>query len=268
MMFFMNRYKDAALESVRYSYGGDMMGSYQSAELKDGTGGKATLTVERREYHSARMVTTTYEVSGDELEKIRELMLEYDQVRGSKRPRSKIEVMDEGTAHLSFRFAEGYVIDLNSDLDLKAKQSEGFRIIRDYLFGLAGEGTLISQETEERQIRLALDGYTEIFNIRNGVTEEDCLKLGGDHEITSYGDNEKIFYPEEKLDVSGLEPAVSGAPGTLAYYEPWGDVVIFYGEFRPAEGLYELGSLTNVYNSTLELLAGMEGTYRFYAYSE
>ncbi|WP_394919649.1 cyclophilin-like fold protein [uncultured Robinsoniella sp.] len=30
-------------------------------------------------------------------------------------------------------------------------------------------------------------------------------------------------------------------PGTLAYYAPWGNVVLFYGECDGAGGLYELG---------------------------
>ncbi|MBQ7702966.1 MAG: hypothetical protein IJT40_01180 [Firmicutes bacterium] len=121
---------------------------------------------------------------------------------------------------------------------------------------------------EERELRMTVDGYTEIFKIRDGVTEEDLQMLGGEHEITSYSNNEKIFYPEQRLDVSNLEPAGPGGAGVLAYYEPWGDVVIYYGDFEPAPGLYELGNLEHVYNSTVELLAGMEGTYNFYVYSE
>ena len=58
--------------------------------------------------------------------------------------------------------------------------------------------------------------------------------------VENYADNEKIFYPPEKLDVSDTPPA-EGPAGTLAYYEPWGDVAIFYGECPGASGLYELG---------------------------
>lgn len=58
--------------------------------------------------------------------------------------------------------------------------------------------------------------------------------------VENYADNEKIFYPPEQLDVSDAPPA-EGPAGTLAYYEPWGDVAIFYGECPGAGGLYELG---------------------------
>lgn len=59
-------------------------------------------------------------------------------------------------------------------------------------------------------------------------------------ETENYGGNEKIFYPPEKLDVSNT-PMAKGPAGTLSYYEPWGDVAIFYGECRGSSGLYELG---------------------------
>lgn len=46
--------------------------------------------------------------------------------------------------------------------------------------------------------------------------------------VENFGGNEKIFYPPEPLDVSDA-PMAEGPAGTLAYYEPWGDVAIFYG---------------------------------------
>lgn len=60
-------------------------------------------------------------------------------------------------------------------------------------------------------------------------------------EVDDFSDNEKIFYPPEGLDVAGAPLAESGEAGTLAYYEPWGDVVMFYGSFSSSGALYELG---------------------------
>ena len=53
--------------------------------------------------------------------------------------------------------------------------------------------------------------------------------------------NEKIFYPPESLDVS--DPVVGdGDAGDLAYFHPWGDVVMYIGPFRSSTGLYLLGT--------------------------
>ena len=59
-------------------------------------------------------------------------------------------------------------------------------------------------------------------------------------EIEDYSTNEKIFYPPQALDTAGA-PAASGDAGVLAYYEPWGDVVLFYDDFSENASLFALG---------------------------
>jgi hypothetical protein len=58
--------------------------------------------------------------------------------------------------------------------------------------------------------------------------------------VENYSNNEKIFYPPKKLNIANTPLAAAGV-GTLAYYAPWGDVVMFYGNFGSTGGLYELG---------------------------
>lgn len=59
-------------------------------------------------------------------------------------------------------------------------------------------------------------------------------------DLEDYSTNEKIFYPPNKLNTEST-PKATPKIGTLAYYEPWGDVVIFYDDFRANNDLYELG---------------------------
>lgn len=59
--------------------------------------------------------------------------------------------------------------------------------------------------------------------------------------VEDYAGLEKIFYPPKKLDTTNTPMARNNKLGTLAYYAPWGDVVLFYGKAGPASGLYELG---------------------------
>ncbi|MGA9518633.1 MAG: cyclophilin-like fold protein [Trichococcus sp.] len=58
--------------------------------------------------------------------------------------------------------------------------------------------------------------------------------------VENYGNNEKIFYPPTKLNTSNT-PSAEGPAGTLAYFEPWGNVVMYYGSFGRYRGLYDLG---------------------------
>lgn len=73
-------------------------------------------------------------------------------------------------------------------------------------------------------------------------------------EVENYSTNEKIFYPEP-LDVSDT-PAAGVEVGTLAYYAPWGDVVMFYDTYRANPSLYELGRAV----SGAEQLRELSGT--------
>ena len=59
-------------------------------------------------------------------------------------------------------------------------------------------------------------------------------------DLEDYSTNEKIFYPPNKLNTEST-PKATPKIGTLAYYEPWGDVVIFYDDFHANNDLYELG---------------------------
>lgn len=87
--------------------------------------------------------------------------------------------------------------------------------------------------------------------ISNSLWEQLPLTV----EIENYSTNEKIFYPPETLDTTDA-PLAKGGTGTLAYYEPWGDVVFFYGDYRENSSLFELGKVI----SGEEWIPEMSGT--------
>lgn len=61
-------------------------------------------------------------------------------------------------------------------------------------------------------------------------------------EIQPFSTNEQTFYPPQALDITGTPAITSAEAGTLAYYAPWKDVVLFYEGFSGGGGgLYELG---------------------------
>lgn len=73
-------------------------------------------------------------------------------------------------------------------------------------------------------------------------------------EVEPFSNNEMTFYPEA-LSVEDM-PLSDGKPGSLSYYAPWGDVVMFYAPCTPNSSLYELG--TEV--SGAEHIANLSGT--------
>ena len=61
-------------------------------------------------------------------------------------------------------------------------------------------------------------------------------------QVEPFGSNEQTFYPPKPLEVGDTPAITSAEAGTLAYYAPWGDVVMFCGDFSGGgDGLYELG---------------------------
>lgn len=96
-------------------------------------------------------------------------------------------------------------------------------------------------DDENMRIRVS-DGSREIiFELNDSLAARSLYEqLPLTLETENFSSNEKTFYPNRKLDVDDT-PVASGGAGVLAYYEPWGDVVMFYDSFSPNSSLYELG---------------------------
>lgn len=95
---------------------------------------------------------------------------------------------------------------------------------------------------EAMQVVVSANGSEIVFELNgSGAARALHAQLPLDIEVEDYGSKEKIFYPPKKLEITDTPLARDVRPGTLAYYAPWGDVVLFYDSFGPAAGLYELG---------------------------
>lgn len=58
--------------------------------------------------------------------------------------------------------------------------------------------------------------------------------------IADFGANEKIAYLPRKLTVEGHGPFTDERPYDLCYYMPWGNLAMFYADYRHP-GLVRLG---------------------------
>ncbi|WP_434693794.1 cyclophilin-like fold protein [Hungatella sp. SB206] len=102
------------------------------------------------------------------------------------------------------------------------------------------EGSADKGEVQMR-IYVTSNGNTIVYGLNDSQAAKDLYaQLPLTIEVEDYSTNEKIFYPSEKLDASDA-PVADEGKGTLAYYAPWGDVVMFYDHFGKSSNLYELG---------------------------
>ncbi|WP_066646414.1 cyclophilin-like fold protein [Christensenella timonensis] len=96
-------------------------------------------------------------------------------------------------------------------------------------------------KTERMVIRVKAGEQEIVFQLNDSAAARELYEqLPLSVEVEDFGGTEKIFYPRQTLDVKDA-PAASGEVGSLAYYEPWGDVVMFYGGIDPGSSLYGLG---------------------------
>lgn len=106
------------------------------------------------------------------------------------------------------------------------------------------------------KIRVSANEKEIVYGLNDSQAAQELYEqLPLTAEVENFSDNEKIFYPPKKLDITDTPQADSGA-GTLAYYAPWGDVVMFFGDYSSNGQLYELGQAL----SGSEEISGLSGT--------
>lgn len=111
-------------------------------------------------------------------------------------------------------------------------------------------------EGESMTINVTCNGQTATYELNDSAAARGLVRqLPLTLSVESFGSNEQTFYPPEALDCSDA-PLAEGGAGVLAYYEPWGDVVMFYDDFSGNGSLYELGRAV----AGAEHIAGMAGT--------
>jgi hypothetical protein len=60
--------------------------------------------------------------------------------------------------------------------------------------------------------------------------------------LNDFHQTEKVADLPSRLSTSGSPSAAAAKSGDLTYYAPWGNLAIFYRDFRRSEGLVSLGS--------------------------
>lgn len=109
---------------------------------------------------------------------------------------------------------------------------------------------------ETNQISVTCGDTQVVYELNDSPAAQSLLsQLPLTVEVENFSTNEKVFYPPQELDTSDT-PLAEGGTGTLAYYAPWGDVVLFYDSFSANGSLYELGEAV----SGAEDIGQMSGT--------
>ena len=95
------------------------------------------------------------------------------------------------------------------------------------------------------RIKLTVNGSEEVFaNLEDNVASREFLEmLPLTLTFEDFNNTEKIANIPSELTVDGLPSGYTPEVGDLAYYAPWGNISVFYKDFRYSNSLYKLGTL-------------------------
>lgn len=114
----------------------------------------------------------------------------------------------------------------------------------------------VTEEDEVMKIKVTSKEYEIIYELNESQAAKDLYaQLPLTLEVKDFSTNEKTFYPPEELDISDA-PLANADKGSLCYYSPWADVVMFYDHFGQGNSLYELGEVVSG-KADIEKLSGI-----------
>lgn len=115
-----------------------------------------------------------------------------------------------------------------------------------------------AEEIQAKKIKLLFAGEQATVVLDNHPAVRDFLSmLPLTVTFEDYNGVEKIGYLPRKLHTEGSPSSCDPSVGTFAYYAPWGNLSIFYQDFRHSEGLVPLGRVT----SGMDSLTRMQGNF-------
>ena len=98
----------------------------------------------------------------------------------------------------------------------------------------------IGQQTETKAA--AKESKTEILFALNesSACKSFYRQLPLTVPVENYSNNEKIFQPPKKLDCSSVQEGDCPV-GSIAYFSPWNNICMYYGNAPRYSGLYVMG---------------------------
>lgn len=99
-------------------------------------------------------------------------------------------------------------------------------------------------EITENKIRIATPDGDIIVVLEDNSASADLLKrLPMTVHFEDFNNTEKISYIDGQLDTSNAVTEYTPLAGAFAYYIPWGNLSVFYEDFRQSSGLASLGTV-------------------------
>ncbi|MDH4441515.1 MAG: cyclophilin-like fold protein [Rhizobium sp.] len=101
-----------------------------------------------------------------------------------------------------------------------------------------------AQERNLMKIRFSFSDQDFTATLYDNVSARDFASmLPLDIEVSDYSTNEKIAYLPRKLNPEARGPFPNPAIGDICYYVPWGNLVLYHGDYSSIRDLVRLGRI-------------------------
>lgn len=119
-------------------------------------------------------------------------------------------------------------------------------------------GTADATEAGREAVRLLFNGEELVVVMEDNDASRALLaSLPLTLTFRDYNGTEKIADLPAALDTGDAPSGCDPEPGSFTYYAPWGNLAIFYRDFRHSDGLVPLGRI----EAGVERLARMRGDF-------
>ena len=113
-------------------------------------------------------------------------------------------------------------------------------------------------DMENARIKLTVNGNEVFVKLDDNQASRDFLEmLPLTLTFEDFNNTEKIATLPSELSTEGLPSGYTPKVGDFSYYAPWGNLSVFYKDFRYSNSLYKLGTI----ESGTEILGNMNGEF-------
>ncbi|WP_157153985.1 cyclophilin-like fold protein [Brachyspira murdochii] len=114
--------------------------------------------------------------------------------------------------------------------------------------------------TQNTKVKLIFNDNEIYALITNSNAGNDFLSLlPMNLKMEDFNGTEKISYLSKKLNTQNEPDGITPKAGDITYYAPWGNLAIFYKNFRYSNNLIYLGKFENI--SDISKLSNIKGDF-------
>ena len=119
-----------------------------------------------------------------------------------------------------------------------------------------------TEQTADAKLSLQLaDRKVTVTIADNAATQRLLGMLPTELSLTDFNSTEKIAYPPSKLSVSGAPKGHAPKAGDMCIYVPWGNICIFYHDYKFSSDLVYLGHV----DEGLDILSSQKTDFKVQA---